>query len=94
MLADCWPTDIAAFVSRLVLLIPEDQIAVNIIQALEPQTDPSQAVFPVIFDIDAYQEISLGPDEVTIPERFAKLRRAKNRIFFNGLTSETIALFQ
>jgi uncharacterized protein (TIGR04255 family) len=94
VLAEGWPSDIGAFLSRLVLLDLENQITINIVQLLEPQTDPNQSVFPVIFDIDAFQDVSLSADDVTIAERFAKLRETKNRIFFEGLTPEAIELFR
>jgi len=94
VLAEGWPSDIGAFLSRLVLLDLENQITINIVQLLEPQTDPNQSVFPVIFDIDAFQDTALSADDVTIAERFGKLRETKNRIFFEGITSQAIELFR
>ncbi len=89
-----WPPDIGAFLGRLVLLDLENQIPINIVQLLEPQTDPTQTVFPVILDIDAFQDTSLGANDVTIAERFGKLRETKNKIFFEGITPQAIELFR
>lgn len=93
VLAEGWPPALAGFLTRLVLVDRENQVAVNVVQALEPQRDPNQS-FPLIFDIDAFQEVSLTSDDVTIPERFAKLRETKNRVFFSGLTPRAIEMFQ
>jgi len=93
-LAEGWPTDIRAFLSRVVLLEPERDIVANVVQALEPQTAPGQSTTPVIFDIDVFQEVPLVPDDMTIPGRFARLREMKNRIFFKGITTEGIELFR
>jgi uncharacterized protein (TIGR04255 family) len=92
MLAEGWPTNIATFVTRMVLV--EGDITVNIVQVLEPVSQPGQSTFPVIFDIDAYQAVALDPKDTTIPDRFAKLREMKNRIFFSGLTEAALDLFR
>ena len=91
--AEGWPSEMSAFLSRVVMHEPANDIDVNVIQALEPVA-PGQTTVAVIFDIDAYQEVTLGPGDVTIPERFAKLREMKNRVFFNGLTEKAIELFR
>lgn len=92
--AEGWPSNMSAFVTRIVVNDPESDIAVNVSQALEPQPPGDQTHMPLIMDIDAYQNVTLSPDDVTIVERFARLREMKNRIFFNGLTAEAIELFR
>jgi len=91
--ADGWPTEMSAFLSRVVMHEAKSEVSVNVIQALEPQV-PGQSDISIIFDIDAYEDISLPSDDVTIAERFGKLREMKNRVFFNGLTAKAIDLFR
>lgn len=93
MTAEGWPTEMSAFLSRVVMHEAESDVSVNVIQALEPQI-PAQSGVALIFDIDAYEDVSLPSDDVTISERFGKLREMKNRVFFNGLTTKAIDLFR
>ncbi len=69
------------------------RLLVNVIQALEPQLS-GQANVTLLFDIDAYEDVSLPADDVTIMARFAELREMKNRVFFKGLTDKAIDLFR
>lgn len=92
--ADGWPTKTKTFISRIVLYEPEGDISINVIQALEPQAPGEQTTVALIFDIDAYQDVSLLADDVTMKQRFARLREMKNRIFFRGLTNKAIDLFR
>lgn len=93
MTADGWPSDMSAFLSRVVMHDPESEILVNVIQALELQS-PGETVVPLLFDIDAYEDVSLPAEDVTIRARFAELREMKNRVFFKGLTEKAINLFR
>lgn len=93
MTAEGWPREMSAFLSRVVMHEGETDISVNVIQALEPQV-PSQTGVALIFDIDAYYDVSLPATDVTIEDRFDKLREMKNRVFFNGLTTKAIDLFR
>src|SRR6266542_3397076 len=93
MTAEGWPTEMSAFLSRVVMREAESNVSVNVIQALEPQV-PGQSDVALIFDIDAYEDVSLPSDDVTIRERFGKLREMKNRVFFKGLTTKAIDLFR
>jgi uncharacterized protein (TIGR04255 family) len=88
-----WPKEMNAFLARVVMHEPESDISVNVIQALEPQV-PGQNEVVIIFDIDAYEDVSLTSDNVTIEPRFGKLREMKNRVFFKGLTAKAIDLFR
>jgi uncharacterized protein (TIGR04255 family) len=94
VVAEGWPVSLSAFLTRVVINDPESEIAVNVIQALEPQAGREGTHLTALFDIDAYQILSLDPDDVTIEERFGRLREMKNRIFFGGLTTEAIELFK
>lgn len=94
MIAEGWPSNLRTFLSRIVLHEPESNVSVNITQALEGQASGGQTKVALLFDIDAYQDVSLPADDVTIRERFAKLREMKNRVFFKGLTHKTIDLFR
>ncbi len=91
--AEGWPTEMNSFLSRVVMTESESDVSVTVIQAFEPQV-PGQSGVALIFDIDAYADVSLPPDDVTIRQRFGKLREMKNRVFFNGLTTKTIDLFR
>lgn len=91
--ADGWPTEMSAFLSRVVMHEAKSDVSVNVIQALEPQV-PGQSDVALIFDIDAYEDVALPSDDVTIKERFGKLREMKNRVFFRGLTTKAIDLFR
>ncbi|CAN5461990.1 TIGR04255 family protein [soil metagenome] len=93
MTAEGWPRDMSAFLSRVVMHDPESEIMVNVIQALEPQA-PGQSNVTLLFDIDAYEDVSLPADDVTIKGRFDELREMKNRVFFKGLTQKAIDLFR
>src|SRR6266545_2146662 len=63
------------------------------VEASEP-LEVSRIAVALIFDIDAYEDVSLPSDDVTIRERFGKLREMKNRVFFKGLTTKAIDLFR
>ncbi len=93
MTAEGWPTEMSAFLTRVVMHDAESEVSVNVIQALESQI-PGQTSVALIFDIDAYDDVMLPSDDVTIRERFGKLREMKNRVFFNGLTTRAIDLFR
>jgi uncharacterized protein (TIGR04255 family) len=93
MTTEGWPKEMTSFLSRVVMYEPESDITVNVTQALEPQILPEGPV-ALIFDIDAYQDVSLQPSDGTIKERFGKLRLMKNRVFFSGLTTKAIDLFR
>jgi uncharacterized protein (TIGR04255 family) len=94
VVAEGWPSNMRTFLSRIVLHEPESEISLNVIEALEPQAPGEQTNVALLFDIDAYQDVALPADDVTIRERFAKLREMKNRVFFKGLTYKAIDLFR
>ncbi len=93
MTAPGWPTEMSAFLTRVIMSEAGSEVSVNVIQALEPQI-PAQSVVALIFDIDAFEDVSLPSDDGTIRERFGELREMKNRVFFNGLTTKAIDLFR
>ena len=94
VVAEGWPSNMRTFLSRIVLHEPESEVSLNITQALERQSPGEQANVALLFDIDAYQDVSLPADGVTMRERFVKLREMKNRVFFKGLTHKAIDLFR
>jgi uncharacterized protein (TIGR04255 family) len=93
MVAEGWPSNMRTFLSHIVLQESESEISLNVIQALEPRGPGEQTNVALLFDIDAYQDVSLQADDVTMRQRFAKLREMKNRVFFRGLTHKAIELF-
>lgn len=91
--ADDWPAEMSAFLTRVVMHEAKSDVTVSVIQALEPQV-PGQSEVAIIFDIDAYEDVTMRADDVTIAERFGNLREMKNRVFFKGLTTKAIDLFR
>lgn len=94
VVAEGWPANMSAFLTRVVLHEPESEIFINVIQAAEPLPPGEQTHIPVLFDIDAYQESLLSADDVTLTDRFGRLREMKNRVFFKGITPKAIELFR
>jgi uncharacterized protein (TIGR04255 family) len=63
-----------------------------IIQALEPQVDPS--VLSVLLDIDAFREVNMAPNDPAILSIFQQLRELKNDIFFASITEKTAGMYE
>jgi uncharacterized protein (TIGR04255 family) len=82
------------FLSRVLVYEPDSRISVNVIQALDPQARGDQSRVGLLFDVDAYQDVSLSAEDATTTERFERLREMKNRVFFAGLTPKAIELFK
>lgn len=94
LIAEGWPSIMRTFLSRIVVYEPDSGISVNVIQALDPQGPSDQTTVGLLFDVDAYQDLSLSAEDATIKERFDRLRDMKNRVFFSGLTPKAIELFK
>lgn len=59
-----------------------------IVQALEKSVDPS--TFSILLDIDAFREVTLPPDDPSLPGIFQQLRTLKNEIFYASVTEEAV----
>lgn len=94
VIAEGWPSSMRTFLSRIVLHEPASEVSINVTQALERQSLGAQTSVALLFDIDAYQDVSLSSDDATMRERFSGLREMKNRVFFKGLTHKAIDLFR
>ena len=82
------PQTINGFLSRVTIVDESEQIAANVVQVFEPK--PSIQPTPIILDIDAFKNVDISPDDLTLWEIFAGLRAFKNKIFFNFITEKTI----
>jgi uncharacterized protein (TIGR04255 family) len=86
-----WPRVMSGFLMKLVL---EDASGVKANIALALEEPPQQAYIPMIFDIDVFREVAEDIGADALLDRFSELRAMKNRVFFNGLTKDAIALFR
>jgi uncharacterized protein (TIGR04255 family) len=82
------PQQMNKFLTRV--MIQEDDITANIIQALDKSLKPEH--IGVILDIDVYKVNKKGFDIEKIPPEFDKLRELKNLIFFESITEEMARL--
>ena len=82
------PQRIREFLSRTRVDDTARKASAVIIQALEPQVDPS--TISLILDIYAFKDgLTLLPDDSSIPAMFGQLRELKNEIFFASITERT-----
>ncbi len=59
------------------------------------KNDEGNKTYPLIFDIDVFQEVNLSPDDEAIKNIFeANLKCFREDIFFNSITEKTKELFQ
>lgn len=81
------------FLYRIHVTDSKHRASAAVIQALEPQVEPSS--ISLLLDIDAYRDrLTLNPNDPSIPEMFKSLRQLKNEIFFACITEETVELYQ
>ena len=86
------PQLLSSFLTRVTIHDNANYLSAHIRQALE--TDPARRKATIIFDIDAFREVSLEPTSSEIGVIFDQLRDFKNRIFFNYLTDEFLMRFE
>jgi uncharacterized protein (TIGR04255 family) len=79
------------YLTRFVIVDRDRDASAVIIQALERSLEP--AVMSLLFDIDAFRDDALAPDDSSIPEVFQRLRELKNEIFFATLTETTVEMY-
>jgi len=90
-IAPALPQGLKTFFMRLE--IPHDSYqAVAIIT--ETMESVSNAVLPLIFDIDVIRETTGSPSNSEIWQAFEQLRDFKNEIFFNSITEKAKELFR
>ncbi len=87
---DGLPELMPEYFSRMVLRDEKQNLQAIIIQKIEPWREDK---LPVIFDIDVFEASPDGLPADDILERFDKLRKMKNDIFFRSLTDKTIQLY-
>lgn len=86
------PQQIRHFFTRVVLYEPSGDVSAIVTQALEPSLPQDHIV--LLFDTDAFRDMSAAVDSAAVDQTFQALRRLKNRIFFNGLTPKALELFR
>lgn len=87
------PQVIRDFLCRIHVDDSARQASAAVIQALEPQVEPS--AISLLLDIDAYRDrLTLDPNDPSIPQMFESLRQLKNDIFFACITEQTAEIYQ
>jgi uncharacterized protein (TIGR04255 family) len=86
------PQRLREFLTRVYVVDDRTDASAIIVQALEPPVDPNTAL--VLLDIDAFRQVSLLPDDPSLPEIFEQLRRLKNNIFYASITETTAEMYQ
>lgn len=84
------PQEISQFLTRVA--IHEEDATANIVQAMAASPEPDR--IRIILDIDVFKIKQAGFNNENMWSEFGKLRKLKNRIFFNSITEETARLFQ
>jgi len=87
-IAHALPQSMIAFFMRVVMPDPSGAFAVITETLGEP--DPEGKAIPLIFDVDAFQQIELEPSDPALWNVLAVLRALKNRVFFRSLTTEAL----
>ena len=83
---------ITGFLSRIQLHDLKDEIRTNIIQTLEKGTEAGEIT--LLLDIDTYISKDFSPQENLFWNRFDKLRKKKNDLFYSSITEKTINLYK
>lgn len=87
------PQTVRDFLCRIHVDDTARNASAAIIQALEPQVDPS--AISLLLDIDAYRDrLTLDPNDPSIPQMFQSLRELKNEVFFACITERTAETYQ
>ena len=84
---------IIGFVSKIVVLDQELDIATNIVHALEKSAKPDKYL-TVVYDIDSFKNGEFQVDSKEIWDVFTMLHHVKNQTFFSGITEKTARLFE
>lgn len=87
------PQAVRDFLSRIHVDDSTRSASAVVIQALEPQVEPS--IISLLLDIDAYRDrLTLHPNDPSIPQMFQNLRELKNEVFFACITERTAEIYQ
>lgn len=80
------------------IVIPEDNKTNNvaiITEAIDLEEHKKNiGVLPIMFDSDVFHETNMEANTDIIWESFDKIRKYKNRIFFESLTDKAMKLFE
>lgn len=86
------PQGVSAFLSRVTIHDPENQLAAHVVQTL--QTDPASQKVTLILDIDAFRPGEWSATDPEVESAFMSLRHFKNQVFFNYLTEEALRRYE
>ena len=86
------PNVISGFLTRVVLEDPASGASANLIQALQPASEPEHV--RIIVDIDVYKVGAFDSHEELTRSTFEQLHELKNRIFFSSITEKAASLFE
>ncbi len=91
-IARALPQSMIGFLMRIVF--PDATGAVAILTETFGNPNPNLTTMPLIFDVDAFREVELSPDDKQIWNILTELRRLKNRVFFNSLTTQCLERYR
>ena len=86
------PQNIRSYFARATIYNQENDISAHIIQNINRDARSNGII--LIFDIDAFREIDISPEDQILIEVFNQLREFKNLIFFSYLTDNILRRFE
>lgn len=91
-LAENLPQEMAGYFFQIHLPFMDPSGFVNISQRLDASTTSDSVA--VIMDIDAFLPMDVKPDSSDVWGGLEDLRKIKNRVFFDSITTKTLELFR
>jgi uncharacterized protein (TIGR04255 family) len=92
-IAPALPQGMSDFFMRLVIQDPTRRAVVIVTEAIEPIKE-SQAVAPLVFDVDVFREAVFPVDGEEVWSVLEELRQLKDAVFFESMTEKAMGLFQ
>ena len=91
-IAKSLPQAMSEYLLRIALEDPASGGTAIIHQTIDPRGFDGKNI-PIVFDIDAFKNVSIPADDPSLSEILNGLRSYKNRIFLESLTEETKSMF-
>jgi uncharacterized protein (TIGR04255 family) len=92
-LASPSPQRLRQFLCRIVVDDSRRNSSAVVVQASEPVI--GEEAIALLIDIDAFKEnLSVAPNDPSLPEMFEQLRDLKNEIFFASLTEKAVEMYE
>ncbi|MGH9891759.1 MAG: TIGR04255 family protein [bacterium] len=83
---------LTAFLTRVIIQVPKQDLTGSITQASQVQLDPQSAA--VILDIEVYRQSDSGMLHQHVEPTLARLHDMKNTLFFGSLTADLIKRYE